>query len=264
MGLFGYNKRDFEKNTQKFKAQIGNITQLCTGTENNKIGDIIKYLTKAHALLTRCDYNESSRDYQKIDEEIYELLSRIEKAVLSKEWKLASSFAMLLCDRIHSSRTFGKIYGSDEERELERARAEITGKMYDLLDRAGVIDDQQAKILDAAASLPRDQRDKYELEYNSLEFEKASIKKSLDQYSIAYDKNLECLHAIQESELHRSMELMDAVSGIISDIGDLINRKSNVPPKVKKVEETEVACAYCGYPSEPGARFCKNCGQPLK
>lgn len=268
MGLFGYNKRDFEKNTQKFKDHINKIAQLCSVGSIDKTGELQKLLVKSSAILERGTYQDGSREYQKIDEEIDELLGLIENAVSSQEWHLASSVASFLFETIDLCRAYGKICDTDKERKIKRVNAELLGKIGDLNEKKNEITSRQRKVASYAASLPHESREKYCLEYSSLENEKKAITELVERYISMYNTNTKYLDVMMKKHSFESLspikyDHLDTMKDILDGFGSEAE-KAAPPQKAKKAEDTVVACAYCGYPSEPGARFCKNCGQPLK
>ena len=201
MGLFGYNERDFEKNTEKFKKKINKIA---ANSSYNSEGsseitesvtlqsaryDFLKIMLAVITVLDGLTYNEQAKDYAFIDGEINKILNKIEKSVSKKQWNTAFAFCVLLYDEVDSCRKFGKNIYSKEKRKNKLQLAEIQAQIKNVINKMELVTARMDNIIDEenVISKDADARKKYELEFNSLQANFKELERELKHYEAMYE-----------------------------------------------------------------------------
>ena len=281
MGLFGYNKRDFEKNTEKFKKRIENIVALAPDFTKNFTGDkrskFMGYLIRCANDLTIITYNEQGSDYEVIDKEINNILANIEEALSKKEGGSAVGYAELLYDEIDCCRRYGKNVFSNEEREAKWRKTVIVSKIADIIDRKEELAKRKEKILGVALKSSEEMMEKYKVEYDVLCSEEENLVQQLEQYHDLYKSHIAYMNALESKKItdkfnpdklfgkiedvKKELEALDGYgsSNFKTIVNDARANKGEATPK-----NEEVKCSYCGSHNYAGEQYCKQCGQALE
>ena len=275
MGLFGYNKRDFEKNTEKFKKRIENIMTLGPYLgEKNRL--LIKLLNGCVKDLTIITYNEHGSDYEVIDKEINNILGNIEEALSKKEGGSAVGYAELLWDEIDCCRRYGKNAFSDTDRKAKLRKTVIISKLSDISQKREAISNQKEEIFKIALKSSDEMNKRYEVEYDALCREEENLSEQFRQCQELYKTHIAYMNAIESKKLADEIN-PDVLFGKVEDFRkELEASRSYIPSgfenivdaRANKVEATpqneEITCSYCGCHNYSGEQYCKQCGQALK
>jgi tagatose-1,6-bisphosphate aldolase len=212
MGLFGYNKRDFEKNTEKFKKKIENIATLVSDLTYNfmgkKRGSLMKYLSMCMEDLTIITYNEYGSDYKMIDKEINNILGNIEEALSKKEGGSAVGYAELLRDEISCCRRYGKNVFSDSDRKNKLRKIEIIFRLSDIAEKREAIANRKNEIIELALKSSEEMTKKYKVEYDALCSEEENLSEQFRQYQELYKTHIAYMNALENKKFADEIKLI--------------------------------------------------------
>ena len=283
MGLFGYNKRDFEKNTEKFKKRIENIVTLVSDLTYNfmgkKRGSLMKYLSMCMEDLTIITYNEYGSDYKMIDKEINNILGNIEEALSKKEGGSAVGYAELLRDEISCCRRYGKNVFSDTDRKNKLRKIEIILRLSDIAEKREAIANRKNEIIELVLKSSEEMIEKYGVEYDALCSEEENLAEQFRQYQELYKTHIDYMNALgnkkfadeinpdvlfgKVEDLKKELEELEASRSYRpSGFETLVDARANKGEATPKNEE--VKCAYCGTTNNADQKYCQKCGQALK
>lgn len=193
MGLFGYNEKDYNKNSELFKSRLQNIMENVMDRGLNSLG-VGKCITNLMFLIDRIKYCKG-KDLQRVDQEIDKLITAMEGDAMKKRISSILMRADLLCRELDESRRFGRNAFTDAERQAENARADSLGHIHDALNELDAIAKKQKQLIDAAAGASDSQQQKYELEYNMLEQKKNSLNQTVKMWTSRYNTATEVIAA---------------------------------------------------------------------
>lgn len=185
MGLFGYNKKKFDKNTALFKGELLEIAPRAVGNfAICKLLDSIcmeldaEYPTKA-----------APKELEAIDKRIQTLIEKIREAIESKEFAIAREYADMLWSAVIDARADGKERYTPEVLQLLEERACLHGKINELLLRHAAIEKERAKRIEQSVGLDKSSA-LYAMnhrEWKELGAEVDKINGDLTEYKKAYD-----------------------------------------------------------------------------
>jgi hypothetical protein len=191
MGLFGYNKRVFEKNTEKFKKRIEVIKELSCALPigigySGSHRSLINGLTRCEEMMTKFTYQENGKDYEVIDKEINSILDDLEEVLSKKDERSAIFYIELLDDVLYQCRECGKNVFSDTELKAKRMEAVIRGKTLAIGDRKIAIERRKKEIFEKASKSSDEINEKYKIEYDALDIEEENLTTQLKQCEELY------------------------------------------------------------------------------
>jgi hypothetical protein len=284
MGLFGYNKRDFEKNTETFKSRLEEIMK-----STDEISNLAKYgfyrsLADCKRMLDEFRYNENGKDYKTIDKEINNIFGNIEEALAKKNWCYASGHMELLRDEIDYSRRYGKNVFSDAERKAKWRKTVIFAKITEITDRKEAIANQEREIFQNASKSSVEEMEKYKSEYDALCSEKEILTEELKQCEELYKAQVSYMNAMENQKFFSDLDPVKlfgtkeyAVEEFIKNpevfkyralgLESLINLnefEKELANAGKAPKREEIKCARCGTANDAGKQYCEKCGQALK
>ena len=227
MGLFGYNEKDYNKNTEIFKDRLNNIMDGLMDRDLNTLG-VGKCITNITMLIDRVKYCKG-KDMERVDAEISKLLDAMESDAMKKRVSSILMRADLLCREIDESRRYGKNAFTDAERQAENTRAESLGHIHDSLDQLDAIEKRQKKLIDSAAGASDSQQQKLELEYNALEQQKKSLNQQVKMWTSRYNTATEVIAARQTAGAVGELEM--------AQVGNLKDFEKEMAKASKKLEE---------------------------
>ena len=195
MGLFGYNEKDYSKNTQLFKRRLQAILDNTQdrGVSNFGVGKTIAGLM---VMMDKIPYSKSGKEYKVVDEQIEKLLSSMEQDAMKKNMAGLTAHADLLHKELDESRRFGKNAFTDEERQAEEVRSTALGNIHDSLNRLGVIANKKEQLIQAGAKAATEaDRKKLGLEYNTLVAEEKSLNQIVGMWTSRYNSAIQVINA---------------------------------------------------------------------
>lgn len=227
MGLFGYNEKDYNKNSEIFKSRLQNIMDGLMDRDLNALG-VGKCLTSLTMLIDRIKYCKG-KDMERVDQEISKLLDAMESDAMKKRVSSILMRAEVLRRELDESRRYGKNAFNDAERQAENTRAESLGHIHDALDQLDAIEKKQKKLIDMAASASDSQQQKLELEYNALEQQKKSLNQQVKMWTSRYNTATEVIAARQTAGSIGELEM--------AQVGNLKEFEKEMAKASKKLEE---------------------------
>ena len=186
MGLFGYNEKDYRKNTDLFKSRLENLMMntMERGVSNAGVGKCISNLM---IMLDKLPYNKGGKELQKVDQEIDKIITAMENDAMKKRMSGVLMRADLLHRELDESRRFGKNAFTDAERQAEGTRADALGHIHDALNRQGEVEKRKKQLIEAAANASESQQQKYRLEYNTLDMESKQLSQTVTMWTSRYN-----------------------------------------------------------------------------
>ena len=227
MGLFGYNEKNYNKNSGDFKERLDNIMTSLMERGLNTLG-VGKCITNLELMIDRLKYTKG-KDLERVDKEIDKLISAMEDDAMKKRISSVLMRADLLHRELDESRRYGKNAFTDAERQAENARADSLGHIHDALNELDVIEKRQKKLIDAAASVSESEQQKYELEYNALEKDKASLKRTVQMWTSRYNTATEVISSRKTAGQIGELEM--------TQVGDLKSFEKEMAEAGKKLEK---------------------------
>ncbi len=193
-GFFGYNEKEYKKNSENFKKRIEDIMYNAADRGVSTFG-IGKSLTNLMRMIDNLPYNKRGKDYDAIDSEIDKILTAMENDVRQKRMASVVARADLLYRELDEGRRYGKNAFTPEERRAEASKAEALGHIHDQLNRQEQIDIRQKKIIELAAKASDAEQQKFRLEYNALEQEKQATVRNINMWTSTYNTAIKVIGA---------------------------------------------------------------------
>jgi hypothetical protein len=172
MGLFGYNAKDYNKNTAQIKERIEDLYKRATrikGASGSGIGVILSHLAR------ECDQYDfpkraDSKSVEAIDNRIFEVLDRMERDVQMGNIARLSAHADILNEAITDSRQWGKERYDSRYLENTEAKAQAMGNIFNALEEKAKLLEKIAEIKEEAR-LARDTGDAAALQKATIKFQ---------------------------------------------------------------------------------------------
>ena len=194
MGLFGYNEKDFQKNTANFKSRLETLMNNTydRGVSNFGVGKTIA------ALMVKFDslpYPKGGKELAAVDAEIDKIITAMEQDAMKKRMSSVLMRAESLSNELDASRRFGKNAFTADERQAESTRADALGHIHDALNRQEIVDAKKKELIEKAAKASEAQQQKYRLEYNALDKESKMLNQTVTMWTSRYNTALEVINA---------------------------------------------------------------------
>ena len=147
MGLFGYNQKDYAKNTAAFKTQIVSLMEKLSG----EFG-VGKILDAARSSLDFYRYpnKANGKELEAVDKRIQSLIDSLFRDVQQKNPAMASEHAKMLLSAVEDSRQYGKEAFNAEDLKAAEQLAVYRGRIFNDLNKKGEIEKQKAKLIEQA------------------------------------------------------------------------------------------------------------------
>ena len=147
MGLFGYNQKEYAKNTAAFKTQIVSLMEKLSG----EFG-VGKILDAARSSLDFYRYpnKANGKELEAVDKRIQSLIDSLFRDVQQKNPAMASEHAKMLLSAVEDSRQYGKEAFNAEDLKAAEQLAVYRGRIFNDLNKKGEIEKQKAKLIEQA------------------------------------------------------------------------------------------------------------------
>lgn len=206
MGLFGYNQKDFAKNTDAFQSKIDDLRQLILESGSRKYFGVGKVLDLASRLLGEIPFpkNANGKELQAVDERIFGLLSTLMDDIQNDSPVLVMAHAKMLNDALMKSRKFGKERLSAKELEAEKIVAETLAQMKDYMRAKGELTHRMKEIERESERLDEDdpEFDELDQEYTDLEKEVKQIERSIEVCRRRHDVNIDIINMRKDGQVY--------------------------------------------------------------
>ena len=210
MGLFGYNKKDFNKNSGKIAKQL---TDLLTKVEG-KTG-VEALLNKAILAVREMEYpkdakgKKGGKQIEQIDERIFGLIEKLHEDLRQGKIFVMEEHTAMVFDAITKSRKYGREEFSPIKLRYKETFAQLNGDIKDTIKQKSEHEDELKRIENKSADLPED----------SVEFEALEIQYERIEHNIAFlDKRLSklCYYRDRLIESGKALDAYEEISNVIS------------------------------------------------
>lgn len=202
MGLFGYNEKDYRKNTEVFKGQLSNLQQnlFLRGIRSPEAGQMI---SKLIITMDQFDFpkGKNSKDQDAIDKRMADIISKMEADAVSKDTPKLILHANMLLEAIDN-----RGLGIQTKTAQDYAKEEI---MTDLLGQIQLINknklarqkrkEEIMREADRLEALGMEENPDLEIEFNNLTMDDESDDMLLHSYREQYNQNYEILKREKQS-----------------------------------------------------------------
>jgi len=206
MGLFGYGKGDFEKNTGVFKQRVNNLLFSMNRLNNAQAYGIGPALNGIIFTLDEVKYTKKNgKEQNAIDERMFKLIDSMERDLQKKNAGSFSEHMRMLGEAVDDSRRYGQeAYTADELQAQEKMAIE-KGHICDALNQKGEIDKQKELIVKRIKKLlvegKKAEVQKLELEFQAYKSKEATLNESITAHCANYNLALQVGQIKERSKL---------------------------------------------------------------
>lgn len=199
MGLFGYGKSDFDKNTGSMKSRLERLVSDVyeMGSDATNVG---KTITKLILKLESVGFSKGGKEAEAVDAYINKVLTEMEQDAMKGNTPALIARADNLYNEINQSRRFGKNAFTNDERQAEDVRATALGNINNSLNKLAEIEKKKEQLLNAGAKTNSPaERQKLGLMYNSLVAEEKSTNQAVQMWTTRYNSAIQVINARRTS-----------------------------------------------------------------
>lgn len=195
MGLFGYNEKDYAKNTSEIKSRLERIMNdvYDMGSDATGLGKTIS------SLIMKIDavrYSKGGKEAEAVDAYIGKLVGDMERDAMNKNVPALISRAENLYNEINQSRRYGKSAFTEAERQAEDVRATSIGNINNSLNRLAQIEKEKERLLNAGAKTESAaERQRIRNQYNGLDMEEKSVNQAVQMWTTRYNSAIQVINA---------------------------------------------------------------------
>ncbi len=208
MGLFGYNQKDFDKNTAAFQAEIDDLRELIIQSGRQDLG-VGKVLDLATRMLRDIQYpkNANGKALEAVDDRIRGLLQKIRDDIQNERPEQVSVHAKMLNDAIVKSRKFGKERLSAKEIEAEEIVAATEGELRAYIRKKTALYEQMKDIERESDRLADDdpEFDYLDKKYRNLEIQMKQIDRAIQVCTNRYNVNARIVNMREEGKVYEEL-----------------------------------------------------------
>lgn len=150
MGLFGYNRKTFDKNSELMKEKLQAI---CDSLPAKKA--TYNHITSLIRKIDTIKYRTISRKYKEVDAVIFELIDKMERDANDRKYISLFARADNLERELDKSRKSGKHGLSEEERNAREVYAVSQQEIYDIVENLDGVYKQKDAIQKAVGAEQR-------------------------------------------------------------------------------------------------------------
>lgn len=199
MGLFGYGKTDFDKNTGSMKGRLERLVSDVyeMGSDATNVG---KTITKIILKLESVGFSKGGKEAETVDAYISKVIGDMEQDAMKGNTPALIARAENLYNEINQSRRFGKNAFTNDERQAEDVRATALGNINNSLNKLAEIEKKKEQLLNAGAKTNSPaERQKLGLMYNSLVAEEKSTNQAVQMWTTRYNSAIQVINARRTS-----------------------------------------------------------------
>lgn len=231
MGLFGYGKGDFEKNTGVFKQRVNNLLFDLhrLGNQEYGIGSVLNAIIKTLDNVKYTKHNGKAQDA--IDERISKLIDSLEKDLQKKNAGSFSEHMRMLGEAVDDCRRYGEEAYTADELQAQESMATVKGYICDALNNKGEVDKSKQELLKKAKKLltegKKAEAQKLELEFNACVAKEEQLNERITAFSTQYNALLKVSKIKERGQLAVEMDAVKLIQGSEADFAREI-QKANV------------------------------------
>lgn len=195
MGVFGYNKKDFDKNTANFANQLTKMA-----------GEMIKYpavgklVNQAVIVFGQKPYEFESfnmKELAAVDTYLKGLIDDMRMDLQKGDAEMMKAHAQLLVHHVSKSRYYGKLAGDEEGLRAEKIAAETEGLLRSQFVQKDSIKEHMRELEEEADALDENDTgfDMLNLEYKKCKRELENVMVAINTYQNRYNANVEIMSA---------------------------------------------------------------------
>lgn len=221
MGLFGYGKGDYDKNTAVFKNRVNGLMMELSRFGENEFG-LSGVLVAIMGNLDKTPYVKAKgKEQEAIDARINKVLDSLQKDLQKKNAASFSEHARMLASAVDDSRRYGQESFTAEELEAQEGMANCKGQIGDALDQKSVIEKQKEALLKRAKKLLADgkkaEAQKLNIEYNACVQNEKIAEKKITAFSAQYNAFLKIAGARANGKLADELDANKLINGSLAD-----------------------------------------------
>ena len=216
MGLFGYRKKTFYKNTEMYKSKLHEIfLRESKFKPEESLRDVIFNLIQLLDLVS-FPQKANSKVQRTIDNYIFHLIDELEAAVIENKKTIVLSLLSIMSDVISDCRRTGELsHLAQQNFHKEEKRAQYREEIESIIEQKEDITRKKHEILKEAVN-EREKTEKLRLEYSMLEEKEKHLDKTLKQLIEAYSVlggNFE--RTIVDEKISREIKRLQPPPGMI-------------------------------------------------
>lgn len=208
MGLFGYNQKDYAKNTANFQKKIEDLRMLMLESGKEYFG-VGKVLDNASRWLGTIDYpsGANGKELEAVDKRILGLLDTLSSDIQREKPELVMVHAKMLADAVMKSRKFGKERLSAEELKAEEIVAETLAGLKQEMKHKASVEARMKEIERESERLAEDdpEFDELDQEYSDLEAELNQIKRTIEVYRKRHHVNIGIINMRKDGRVYEEL-----------------------------------------------------------
>ena len=260
MGLFGYGKGDYDKNTAIFKNRLNGLMMDLSRFGSGEYG-LSGVLTELMMTLERTSYPKGkSKDQEAIDARISKLIDSLQTDLQKKNAASFSEHASMLADAVGDSRKFAKERYTPDELLAQEGMANCKGQIGDAITQKAAIEEKKQALLSKAKKLIAEgkqaEAQRLNIEYNACIQNEKVVDKRITAFSAQYNAFLKVSGARENGKLADELDANKLINGSLADF-DKELRQNNMKlekslTRITDVEsivdtyETDVTDAFSG------------------
>ncbi len=212
MGIFGYNKKTFEKNAARMTDNVQKkMERVFAIGDTMNVGALLN--TVAH-LLGKTTYPNGAKgkDLEGIDARLFGLLDKIDVDLQEKNLAKAYEHCLIVISEVESARAYGKEFRTAEDMELLEQMAEFKGQICNSLDEKGAIAAKKDALLAKAKGADKATQLKIKLDYDRLSKEERACDAVVNMNASRYNAALEVANTRKIGTAAKRIETHQLVS----------------------------------------------------
>ena len=215
MGIFGYDEKEFAKNSASFKESLQKIYERCGSEMGNR-----RLINTAISQIDLIEYpdKKNSKGQRAIDARIQALIDSMIHDVQQKKPARLSEHLNILISAITDSRQWGEEAYTPEELKSQETMAECKSEIRDKLEAKKKIALRKEEILQEGERIsgPGAEEDMamLEVEYNECVAAEERLDEDVVALTETYNVNLEAVNAKKRVKSGRQLKKLSVVSSV--------------------------------------------------
>lgn len=221
MGLFGYGKGDYEKNTTAFKNRVNGLLMDLSRFGEQEFG-ISGVLFGIMNNLDKITYPKGKgKEQEAVDARISKLIDSMQQDLQKKNAASFSEHARMLADAIDNSRRYGKEADTPEQIQAQEGMANCKGQIGDAINEKAIIERKKEELLKRAKKLLSEgkqaEAQKLNIEYNACVQNEKIADKKITAFSAQYNAFLKIASARANGILADQLDANKLINGSLAD-----------------------------------------------
>ena len=231
MGLFGYNEKDYNRNTEIFKVQLQGVYDnlLKRGVDNFEVGNAIV------AIINTLDWFEfpkgqDGKKQKSVDEYIASLITKISVSAQQRNTAKLVLQAKMLSEMILDGRSLGSLPRSPEDLKAHEILNDCLGELNQIGEEKEKLKQRKTDILKECKRLDSvgasHQIAPLKNEYMMLESKEKTIARKENELSKTYQYNCDALANADDREFYRDLGQGNFIAMSPQNVGKMVKEIS--------------------------------------